>query len=91
MIKRNPKNVLVDYEEKMPLDQAISFLETIVNKLKTEGSFSLTQGEQSHLVKPSSQVVLEVKLEERNDNHTFELELEWVEGEEGKSQGLIIE
>ena len=89
MNKQSPKTVLVDYEEKMSLDQATTFLETIVKKLKEEKSFTLTQGDKTHQVTPSSQVELEVKLEERNGKHKLELELEWREGQE--FQGLKIE
>ena len=34
MNKQSPKTVLADYEEKMSLDQATTFLETIVKKFK---------------------------------------------------------
>lgn len=88
MTNRNPKTVHVDYEEKMSLDNAIDFLETIVTKLKEEKSFTLSQGGKTHHVKPASQVELEVKLEERNDKHKLELELEWREGDD--VQGLKI-
>lgn len=87
-MQRDPKVVHVDYEEKMSLDNAVAFLETIVTKLKEEKSFTLTHGEKTHHVKPSSQVELEVKLEERGGKHKLELELEWVDGEENK--GLQI-
>ena len=88
MTNQNPKTVHVDYEEKMSLDHAVAFLETIVTKLKKEKSFTLTQDGKTHHVSPSSQVELEVKLEERNGKHKLELELEWREGEE--KQGLTI-
>ena len=32
MTNQNPKKVHVDYEEKMSLDHAVAFLETIVKK-----------------------------------------------------------
>lgn len=88
MSRRNPTVVHVDYEEKMSLDNAVSFLETIVTKLKEEQSFTLTHGGKTHHVKPSSNVELEVKLEERSGKHKLELELEWREGD--GSQGLKI-
>lgn len=82
--KANPKVVHIDYEEKMTLDKAVEFLDTIVTKLKTEKALTITLGEQSHHVKPSSQVELEVKLEEQGGKHKLELELEWVEGMENQ-------
>lgn len=88
MKQRKPKVVHVDYEEKMSLDNAIAFLETIVTKLKEEKSFTLTVDGKSHHVSPASQVELEVKLEEENDKHAFEFELEWKEGQEGSSLSI---
>lgn len=88
MTRQNPKKVHVDYEEKMSLDNAVAFLETIVTKLKEEKSFTLTHGEKTHQVTPASQVELEVKFEERGEKQKLELELEWIEGEE--DQGLQI-
>lgn len=89
MRRRNPKTVHVDYEEKMSLDQAATFLDTIATKLKEEKSFTLTHAGKTHHINPSNQVTLEVKLEERNGKHKLELELEWHEGEED-SGGLTI-
>lgn len=90
MAERTPKEVYIDHEEKMSLENAIAFLETIVTKLKEEKSFTLTQGETTHQIKPSSQVELEVKFEQRGNKQKFELELEWIEGEEGQNKGLQI-
>lgn len=87
--KRNPKVVHVDYEEKMSLDEAATFLQSIATKLKEEKTFTLTHGEKSFDVTPSDRVELEVKFEERNGKYKLELELEWTEGEE--SSGLKIE
>jgi len=88
MTKQNPNVVHVDYEEKMSLDQAVTFLETIVTKLKEEKSFTLTHGSKTHHISPSSQVELEVKLEEKGRKQKLELELEWIDGDDG--QGLKI-
>ncbi|WP_217586168.1 amphi-Trp domain-containing protein [Lentibacillus saliphilus] len=84
MTTRKPKVVHVDYEEKMSLDHAVQFLESIVTKLKDEKSFTLTHGGKAHHIAPSSQVELEVKVEEQNGKHKLELELEWLEGAENK-------
>lgn len=88
MTNRNPKIVHIDFEEKMSLDDAIQFLETIVTKLKEERSFTLTHDGKTHLISPSSRIELEVKLEEQNNKQKLELELEWIDGEENK--GLQI-
>lgn len=72
----------------MSLEHAVDILSTIVSKLKTDKSVNLTFGEQTHQVTPSSQVELEVKLEEHNGKHKLEIELEWIEGQE--SHGLQV-
>lgn len=75
------KEVYVDYEEKMSLEGAATFLETIVTKLKQQQLFTLTIGGQSYEVKPANQVGLEVKYEKEKDGkYKFELELEWRQG-----------
>lgn len=87
-MRKNSKVVHIDYEEKMSLEHAVDILSTIVSKLKTDKSVNLTFGEQTHQVTPSSQVELEVKLEEHNGKHKLEIELEWIEGQE--SHGLQV-
>lgn len=92
MTQKRSTIVHIDYEEKMSLDNAVSFLETIVNKLKEEGSFTLTHDGNTHHVEPSANVELEVKLEEKsNGKHELELELEWYEGDNKQGQGLQID
>ncbi|MFS0576283.1 amphi-Trp domain-containing protein [Sporosarcina sp. 179-K 3D1 HS] len=81
--------VLVEHEEKMALSQAADFLATIAQKLKEEGSFTMTYDGQPFAITPSSNVELEVKLEKRNDKMKLELELEWIEGDRGST--LTIE
>jgi len=91
--KKKTTQVLVDYEEKMSLENAASFLETVATKLKNEGSFTLTHGGQTYTVNPSSQVELEVKYEKkRSGKMQFELEIEWREGDsaDGGGGGLQI-
>lgn len=79
--KRTQKTVHVDYEEKMSLEHAADFLHTVATKLKEDKSFTLTLGGKTHHVTPSSNVELEVKLEEKNGKYEFEVELEWMEGD----------
>lgn len=87
---QNPKVVHIDYEEKMSLENAAAFLESIAVKLKTDKSFTLTQGEKTHFISPTSNVELEVKLEERNGKHKLELELKWYDQEITKNNNLEI-
>lgn len=86
--KKSPKVVLVDYEEKMSLKEAATFLETVAKKLREEGTFTLNQGEKSHDVTPAEIVELEVKLEKKRDKNKFEVELEWRDGQKGSSLSI---
>lgn len=79
--------VFLDYEEKMSLENAATFLETIVSKLKAGQSFTLTHAGQTIEVNPAQQVGLEVKYEKKKDGkYKLELELEWREGDGGGIQ-----
>lgn len=84
--KRDSTKVFVDYEEKMSLEGAASFLETIAKKLKNEQSFTLTHAGETHEVRPANRVELEVQYEQKKSGkYQLELELEWREGEDGGS------
>lgn len=86
--KSKEKTTYIDYEEIMSLENATSFLEKLVKKLKEKKSFTLTQDDKTHEVKPSSCVEVEVKFAEENGKYEFELEIEWTEDKDGK--GLQI-
>ncbi len=79
---QNIKNVLVDYENRVPRDQVATLLETIATKLKQAGTLTLKLGQEEHTVQLPESVVLEVKLEEKNGQYSLEFELEWREGAE---------
>lgn len=85
-----PKVVLIDHEEKMSLTAAADFLESIAKKLREEGKFTLTHGVETHEVAPSSTVELEIKLEKEWDKNSFEIEIEWKDGNEGNNSGISI-
>ncbi len=86
--KRTPKKVLVDYEEKMSLDFAASYLEQIARKFKEEKSFTLKVGDQEVVISPSDRVELELSLEKRGSKYEFEIELEW--DEDADDQGPLV-
>jgi len=89
--KPKPQKIVhIDHEQKMSLEEAVNFLETIVTKLKNEGTFTLTHAGKTFQVSPASQVELEVKLEEKGNERQFEVELEWIEGADAESGGLKI-
>lgn len=82
--EKKTTEVLVDYEEKMSLEGAAAFIETIATKLKNEKSFTLTHDGKTYDISPSSQVELEVKYEhKKSGKYQLELEIEWREGEDG--------
>lgn len=83
--QRRPKEVLIDFEEKMSLANAAAYFESISRKLKEEGSFTLNLNGKTVEIKPSSSVELEIKVEKENDKHKFEMELEWVEGQDDQT------
>lgn len=81
------KRVYLDYEERMTLEGAAAFLETIVSKLKAGQTFTLTHAGQTFEITPAKQVGLEVKYEQKKDGkYKLELELEWREGDGGGIQ-----
>lgn len=81
------KRVYLDYEERMTLEGAATFLETIVSKLKAGQTFTLTHAGQTFEITPAKQVGLEVKYEQKKDGkYKLELELEWREGDGGGIQ-----
>lgn len=87
--KRVPKDVLLDFERKMSLTEAATFLETIAAKLKEEGQMNLVLGEQEVELTPTERVEFEIKVERRGTKYEFEIELEWDESR--PAQHLKIE
>ena len=87
--KRVPKEVLLDFERKMSLTEAATFLETIAAKLKEEGQMNLVLGEQEVELTPTERVEFEIKVERRGTKYEFEIELEWDESR--PAQHLNIE
>ncbi|MBF4502038.1 amphi-Trp domain-containing protein [Savagea sp. SN6] len=87
--KRVPKEVLLDFERKMSLTEAATFLETIAAKLKEEGQMNLVLGEQEVELTPTERVEFEIKVERRGTKYEFEIELEWDESR--PAQHLKIE
>ncbi|MFD0943083.1 amphi-Trp domain-containing protein [Savagea faecisuis] len=87
--KRVPKEVLLDFERKMSLTEAATFLETIATKLKEEGQMNLVLGEQQVELTPTERVEFEIKVERRGTKYEFEIELEWDESR--PAQHLKIE
>lgn len=75
--------VLIDHEEKQTLVAFATTLETIAKKLKEDGHFEFVQGTESIPINPPEQIVAEYKYEKKGAKHSFEIELEWQEGQKG--------
>lgn len=86
---RPTKQVLIDYEERLSLEQAITLLETIVTKLKEQGKFTFKQGEAEIEIQPSGQVGTEIKYEVKGDKHSLEIELEWIPGKTEQKMEIL--
>lgn len=81
--------VLLDHEEKQSLATFATTLETIAKKLREEGQFHFFQGTESIEINPSEQIEAEYKYEKKGDKHSFEIELEWYEGEHSPKKMAI--
>lgn len=85
--------VLFDSEERMDRSEVAQMLREFADRVET-GEVELRRGEQSVTATIPPSVVLEVKLEQKDRpgraaKHSLEIELEWVEGDEGRG-GLSL-
>lgn len=93
-VKRNsrknrvPKQLLVDYEQKMSLSSAAEYLHQIATKFKQEQQLQLNVNNETFTLAPSDRVELELKLEQRGSKYKFEIELEWDEAKPVKSLSI---
>ena len=80
------KNVFFKSEEPKERAQIVQFLKELAEKL-TEGKIILRKGTEEITLTIPSQLILEVKAEEKikgkKKKHSLEIELEWTEGDEG--------
>ncbi len=79
------EKVLFKSEEKKSAAEAAALLRTIADKVE-EGNLQLRQGDSECSLAFPSSLVVEIKVEEkvkRNTKRSLEIELEWIEGEEG--------
>jgi len=93
-----PEEVLFETEEHRTRAEIASYLRTFADKLDTDGSITLTTGEQSVTVDPPERPTFEVKVEREGPADgpgelSVEFEVEWDEGDSGGSGdgGLSIE
>lgn len=69
---------LIDQKVYQDLDEFATTLETIAKKLREEGKFTFTQGDETIEVVPNKRVKVEYEYEIESDGeHEFEIEFEW--------------
>ncbi len=78
------EEVIFSSEEPRSIEEIGDFLIQIGNKLKSQGSFNLSQGDRHIEVRPDGATKLELKYEiEDGNKHEFEVEIEWKPGAGG--------
>ena len=86
------ETVLFKSEEKKSAQEIAGILRQIADKIDT-GSMTLLQGDSEVVLDFPSTMVMEMKVEEeqgRKLKKSFEIELEWVPGEEQNEGGATI-
>lgn len=68
---------LIDQKVYQDLDEFATTLETIAKKLREEGKFTFTQGDEAIEIEPSQNVKVEYEYEIEDGEHEFEIEFEW--------------
>ncbi len=72
------EEVVFSSEESRSVEEIGDFLVRVGMKLKEQGFFNLTQGEQQVPIRPTGATRLELKYEIEDDvEHQFEIEIEW--------------
>ncbi len=74
----NREEVVFSTEERRSIAEISDFLIQAGTKLKEQGFFTVTQGDQQIEVRPRGNTKLELKYEIEDDReHQFEIEIEW--------------
>lgn len=75
------KQVLIKHKERQNVQDFANMLETIAQKLKTEGKFTFVHGNEQIEVTPATEVEVEYEYIVKGNEHEFEIEFEWKPGE----------
>lgn len=81
--------VIIDFKQKQDLQEFATVLETIAQKLKQEGQFTFMQGSEEVVVQPSQMIKVEFEYTKKGDKHSFEIEFDWFEGDQGPKSMAI--
>ncbi|MCD8511952.1 MAG: amphi-Trp domain-containing protein [Bacillus sp. (in: Bacteria)] len=75
-------NVVLKHKEKQTLEEFAVVLESIAKKLKEKGEFTFTQGGEAISIAPGRIIKAEYEYTTKGNKHSFEIEIDWYEGEE---------
>ncbi len=84
------EEVIFSSEEPRSVQEIGDFLILAGQKLKEQGFFNLTQGDQQIEVSPDGATKLELKYEIEGAKHQFEIEIEWKPGAAGQGGKVDI-
>lgn len=73
--------VVFKHEEKKQLEDFSSMLETLAAKLRNDQSFTIVHNGETYNIQPNKAVTVELKYSTKGVKHSFEIELEWIEGQ----------
>lgn len=88
--QRPNTNVLLKHEEKQSYTEFADILETIAKKIREEKKFTMVQDGKPVEVNLADMLKVEYEYKTKGDNHSFEIEFDWYEGEKGPSKMEIL-
>lgn len=77
--------ILIKHKEHQNLVDFATMLETIAKKLREEQKFVFVQGDKETEIIPAEQVKVEYEYTVKGDKHSFEIEIDWLTGENAKT------
>ncbi|PRQ06662.1 amphi-Trp domain-containing protein [Enhygromyxa salina] len=74
--RKKPKKVAIGYEAAMPRTEAVSYFESLVGGLRS-GRLEFKQDDQSLVLNPPDQLLIEVKAQRKGDKAKVVFEIAW--------------
>lgn len=81
--------VLLKLKEKKSIEEVANLLTDLADKLKTDQKIVFAKNEGEVEVKPNAEVTLELEYTKKGTKHQFEIEIEWVEGEQSSKITML--
>ncbi|MFC5711272.1 amphi-Trp domain-containing protein [Thalassorhabdus alkalitolerans] len=88
--ERLEKQLLFKHKEKQSLEEAARFFENVAAKLRENGECSFIQDDEEVSLRPAKNVTYEIEYTQKGKKHSFEFELEWIEGDDSEDPKLRI-